>query len=94
LIWATSGRKRYRRLRGCRRRPAAIVYAPLGETLLRPDVVVFACQPNTGIGDEEMYLVLRGRDVARVADALGVVHGANAALHDYAKARREQLSTR
>ena len=122
--------------------PAAIVYAPLGESPVAPDVVLFACQPAgamllneaanragiasgapalgrptcmalpaslrhgsilslgcignrvyTGLGEDEMYLVLRGRDVAAVADALGVIGNANAALNDYAKGRREQLAT-
>jgi uncharacterized protein (DUF169 family) len=122
--------------------PAAIVYAPLGESPVAPDVVLFACQPAgamllneaanragiasgapalgrptcmalpaslrhgsilslgcignrvyTGLGEDEMYLVLRGRDVAALADALGVIGSANAALNDYAQGRREQLAT-
>jgi hypothetical protein len=40
-----------------------------------------------------MYLVLRGKDLAAVADALGVVIGANAALREYAAGRRSQLAT-
>jgi uncharacterized protein (DUF169 family) len=122
--------------------PAAIVYAPLGESPVAPDVVLFACKPAgamllneaanragvgsgapalgrptcmalpaslqhgailslgcmgnrvyTGLGEDEMYFVLRGRDLAAVADALGVIGNANAALNDYAKGRREQLAT-
>jgi uncharacterized protein (DUF169 family) len=122
--------------------PAAIVYAPLGETPVEPDVVLFACKPAgamllneaagragvtsgapalgrptcmalpaslehgailslgcmgnrvyTALGDDEMYLVLRGKDLAAVADALGVITSANAALHEYAKGRRQQLAT-
>jgi len=122
--------------------PAAIVYAPLGNSPVAPDVVLFACQPAgamllneaahragvasqtpalgrptcmalpaslqhgsllslgcvgnrvyTGLGEAEMYFVLRGTDVAAVADALSVVGSANAALHDYAQARRQQLAT-
>jgi uncharacterized protein (DUF169 family) len=122
--------------------PLAIVYAPLGESPVAPDVVLFACKPAgamllneaanragvasgapalgrptcmalpaslqhgsilslgcignrvyTGLGEDEMYLVLRGRDLAGVADALGVINTANAALHGYAKGRREQLAT-
>jgi uncharacterized protein (DUF169 family) len=122
--------------------PAAIVYAPLGDSPVAPDVVLFACRPSaamllneaanragvasgapalgrptcmalpaslqygsilslgcmgnrvyTGLGDDEMYLVLRGRDLTAVADALGVITSANAALNDYAKGRREQLAT-
>jgi uncharacterized protein (DUF169 family) len=122
--------------------PSAIVYAPLGETPVEPDAVLFACKPAgamllneaagragvasgtpalgrptcmalpaslqhgailslgcmgnrvyTGLGEDEMYLVLRGKDLAAVADALGVITSANAALHDYASGRRQQLAT-
>jgi uncharacterized protein (DUF169 family) len=122
--------------------PAAIVYAPLGESPVDPDVVLFACKPSaamlineaagragvgsgipalgrptcmalpaalqhgsilslgcmgnrvyTGLGEDEMYLVLRGRDLVAVADALGVITSANAALHEYAAGRRSQLAT-
>ena len=122
--------------------PAAVLYAPLGESPVAPDVVLFACRPSaamllneaagragvgsgipalgrptcmalpatlahgsilslgcmgnrfyTGLGEYEMYLVLRGRDLGAVADALGVIVGANAALNDYAKGRRSQLAT-
>ena len=122
--------------------PAAIVYAPLGETPVAPDVVLFACKPAgamllseaanragvgsgapalgrptcmalpasmqmgailslgcmgnrvyTGLGEDEMYFVLRGADLAPVADALNVITSANAALHDYATGRRSQLAT-
>jgi uncharacterized protein (DUF169 family) len=122
--------------------PAAIVYAPLGEAPVAPDVVLFACQPAaamllneaalragkgagmpalgrptcmalpaslehgavmslgcignrvyTGLGEGEMYIVLRGSDLAAVAEALAVITGANAALTDYAQGRRSQLST-
>jgi uncharacterized protein (DUF169 family) len=122
--------------------PVAIVYAPLGESPVDPDVVLFACKPSaamllheaagragvgsgmpalgrptymalpatlqhgsilslgcmgnrvyTGLGEDEMYLVLRGKDLAAVADALGVVIGANAALREYAAGRRSQLAT-
>jgi uncharacterized protein (DUF169 family) len=47
----------------------------------------------TGLGEDEMYVVLRGKDLATVAEALQTIGTANVALHDYAKARREQLST-
>ena len=33
----------------------------------------------TGLGEDEMYLVVRGKDVAAMADALGVITSANAA---------------
>jgi len=122
--------------------PAAIVYAPLGEAPVAPDVVLFACKPSaamllneaadragvtggapalgrptcmvlpaslqygailslgcvgnrvyTGLGEDEMYFVLRGKDLAAVADSLTIISSANAALNDYAKGRRSQLAT-
>jgi len=122
--------------------PAAIVYAPLGEAPVAPDVVLFACRPAgamllneaagragvgsgipalgrptcmalpaalqhgsilslgcvgnrvyTGLGEDEMYLVLRGKDLGAVADALGVISAANTALNEYAVGRRSQLAT-
>jgi len=122
--------------------PKAIVYSPLGEIPVEPDVVLFALKPAaamllqeaagragvgagapalgrptcmalpaslehgtiasmgcmgnriyTGLGEDEMYVVLRGKDLPAVAEALQVIGGANAALRDYARARREQLST-
>ena len=121
--------------------PKAIVYSPLADAPVEPDVVLFALRPGaamllqeaagragvgvgapslgrptcmalpaslqfgaiaslgcignrvyTGLGEEEMYVVLRGRDLASVAEALHVIGGANAALRDYARGRQEQLS--
>jgi uncharacterized protein (DUF169 family) len=47
----------------------------------------------TGLGEDELYVVLRGTDIEKVAAALKTIGSANAALQDYAKGRREQLST-
>jgi uncharacterized protein (DUF169 family) len=122
--------------------PAAIVYAPLGDSPFAPDVVLFSCKPSaamllneganragvasgapalgrptcmalpaslqhgailslgcignrvyTGLGDDEVYVVFRGRDLAIVADALGAIVSANAALSDYAADRRRHLAS-
>jgi len=122
--------------------PVAIVYAPLADTPVDPDVVLFALKPSaamllqeaagragvgtgapalgrptcmalpatlqhgtivslgcmgnriyTGLDEEEVYVVLRGKDLPAIAEALHVIGGANAALRDYARGRREQLST-
>jgi len=122
--------------------PAAIVYAPLGEAPVAPDVVLFACKPSaamllseaanwagvgsgapamgrptcmalpaslqhgailslgcmgnrvyTGLGEDEMYFVLRGRDLAVFANALTIITSANDALNKYATGRRSQLAT-
>jgi len=47
----------------------------------------------TGLGEDEMYVVLRGKDLPAVAEALKTIGNANAALRDYAKGRREQRAT-
>jgi uncharacterized protein (DUF169 family) len=122
--------------------PAAILYSPLGDSPVVPDVVLFACKPAaamllneaiaragvasgvpalgrptcmalpatmqhgsilslgcignrvyTGLTDDEMYLLVRGKDLSAVADALGVITSANAALSDYAQGRRQALAT-
>ena len=46
-----------------------------------------------GIGEDQMYFVVRGQDLEAVDDALRVVNSANAALSDYATCRRQTLST-
>jgi uncharacterized protein (DUF169 family) len=122
--------------------PGAIVYAPLGNTPLDPDVVLFAgaasqimllqeaalragcaaalpilgrptcmalpaamahgsvvssgCIGNrvyTGLGDGEMYFVVPGKDLARVANELETVASANAQLAQYHQARKESLAS-
>jgi uncharacterized protein (DUF169 family) len=47
----------------------------------------------TGLGEDEMYIVIRGKDVAAVASALAIITSANAALNEYAAGRRAQLAT-
>lgn len=47
----------------------------------------------TDLGEDEMYFVLRGKDLSAVADALDTVTSANAALNEYASGRRQQLAT-
>jgi uncharacterized protein (DUF169 family) len=122
--------------------PMAILYAPLGDAPVAPDVVLLACKPAgamllseaanragvgsgapalgrptcmalpasmqkgailslgcmgnrvyTGLGEDEMYFVLRGKDLGAVVDALTVITSANAALNEYATGRRSQLAT-
>jgi uncharacterized protein (DUF169 family) len=124
------------------KKPAVVVYSPLGEAPVAPDVVLFACQPRsamllneaanragvaagapalgrptcmalpaslqhgaifslgcvgnrvyTGLGEDQMYFVVRGQDLKAIADALEVVNSANAALSDYAIGQRRKLST-
>ena len=122
--------------------PAVVVYSPLEDAPVTPDVVLFACKPRsamllneaanragvasgapalgrptcmalpaslqlgaifslgcignrvyTGLQEDEMYFVVRGKDLEAVADALDVVVGANNALSDYFIDRRQTLST-
>ena len=122
--------------------PAAILYAPLGESPVTPDVVLFACKPAaamllneaansagiargapalgrptcmalpaslqhgsilslgcignrvyTGLGDDEIYFILRGKDLQSVAGALAIIKSANTALNNYAQSRRSQLAS-
>ncbi len=47
----------------------------------------------TGLGEDEMYVVVRGKDLPAVAEALKTIASANLALHEYATGRREQLSS-
>ena len=122
--------------------PKAIVYSPLGDAPIAPDVVLFACKPSaamllqeaagragvgtgaptlgrptcmalpaslqhgtlvslgcignrvyTGLAEEELYVVLRGKDLPAIAEALKTIGTANVELKDYAQGRREQLAT-
>jgi uncharacterized protein (DUF169 family) len=47
----------------------------------------------TGLGEDELYFVLRGKDLRALADALEVIAEANQALGEYASERREQLES-
>jgi len=47
----------------------------------------------TGLGEDELYVVIRGGDLLKVAEALKTIASANGALQDYAKGRRAELST-
>ncbi|HUK29952.1 MAG TPA: DUF169 domain-containing protein [Candidatus Acidoferrum sp.] len=47
----------------------------------------------TGLGDDELYVVVAGKDLERVAAALDEIVSANQALQNYATKRRAQLAT-
>ena len=121
--------------------PAVVVYAPLGDTPVDPDVVIFmvsaaslmllheaaiaagvaanfntlarptcmavpaalgggmvvssGCVGNrvyTEIGEGELYAALSGKDLWKLADKARTIAAANAKLHDYHQARRQQLT--
>lgn len=124
------------------RTPGAVVYAPLGDTPLDPDVAIFSgiaaqimllqeaaqragsaahfpmlgrptcmalpaamaagsvvssgCIGNrvyTGLGEGEMYVVLRAKDLPAVAQELGTVASANEQLAQYHESRRQSLAS-
>ena len=68
----------------------------LPATLQAGSILSLGCMGNrvyTGLGDDEVYFVVRGTDLGRLADALQVIAGANRALRDYATGRREELAS-
>ena len=121
--------------------PGAVVYAPLGDAPVAPDVVIFAGRPArlmllseaalragvmanvpllprptcmalpaalaqgvvtssgcignrvyTDLGEDELYTVVPGRDLARVVDELQTIVTANAQLADYHRAKLQTLA--
>ncbi len=124
------------------RTPGIVIYAPLGDTPVHPDVVLFAGRPGclmllqeaalrggvgvqpsllgrptcmalpaalasgvvastgcvgnrmyTDLGEDELYLAVPGKDLARLAEAVQTVADANARLAEYHRGRREALAT-
>jgi uncharacterized protein (DUF169 family) len=68
----------------------------LPASLQAGSIVSLGCMGNrvyTGLGEDEMYFVVRGRDLAALADALEVITGANSALQQYAQGRRTELAS-
>jgi uncharacterized protein (DUF169 family) len=47
----------------------------------------------TGLGEDELYVAVPGKDLERVAAALETIVGANQAIEEYARGRLTQLST-
>ncbi len=47
----------------------------------------------TGLTEEELYVVVRGKDLAAIANALKTIESANSALLNYAKGRRDELAS-
>jgi uncharacterized protein (DUF169 family) len=124
------------------RMPAAVVYSPLGEAPVDPDVVIFSapaaqimllqeaaqrggcaaqfpvlgrptcmaipaamakgaiissgCIGNrvyTDLAEGELYAMVPGKDVGRIADELETTASANAKLQEYHRSRRLEIST-
>ncbi len=123
-------------------RPGVVVYAPVGETPVDPDVALFAGRPGrvmllqeaasragvpadtpmmgrptcmalstalrsglvastacvgnrvyTDLGEDELYVVVPGRYLARLASEAETIASANATLHEYHRERRRALAT-
>jgi uncharacterized protein (DUF169 family) len=47
----------------------------------------------TGLGEDELYVAVPGKDLEKVAGALEIIVSANQAINDYARGRRTELST-
>jgi uncharacterized protein (DUF169 family) len=47
----------------------------------------------TGLAEDELYVVVRGKDLPAIADALKTIGKANSALLDYANGRRKELAS-
>ncbi len=122
--------------------PGAVVYAPLADTPVDPDAVIFVGRPGrvmllheaalragvaapvplagrptcmalpaalvhgviastgcvgnrvyTEIGDDELYVVVPGKDLDRLAGEVGTIAAANAQLTEYHRGRRAALAT-
>jgi hypothetical protein len=55
-----------------------------------------ACIGNrvyTDVGEDELYVVLPGKDLSRVADEIGTITEANSKLSQYHRERRRTLAT-
>lgn len=122
--------------------PRVVIYAPLGDAPVDPDVVIFAGKPGglmllheaavragaaapvpflsrptcmalpaalahgtvastgcignriyTSLNDDELYVVVPGKDMARIVDELETIVEANAKLSEYHRERRQALAT-
>lgn len=120
--------------------PAAVIYSPLGDTPMDPDLIVFVARPMqtmmlqeaalhagigvqislfgrptcislpaalaqcmvtsagcignrvyTGLGDDELYVLVPGRFLQKIADEIQVIAEANSTVMDYHRARRKSL---
>ena len=122
--------------------PGLVIYAPLGDTPVDADVVLFSGRPGrlmllqeaalragvgvqapllgrptcmalpaalaggvvastgcignrvyTDLGEDELYVAVPGRDLAKVADEAQTIAAANARLSEYHRERRQAMAT-
>jgi len=68
----------------------------LPATLQAGSILSLGCTGNpvyTGFGEDEMYFVARGKNLAALGDALDIITGANSALEQYPQGRRAELAS-
>lgn len=68
----------------------------LPASLQAGSILSLGCVGNrvyTGLGEDELYFVVRAKDLAALAEALDVITGANNALQQYAQGRRATLAS-
>jgi uncharacterized protein (DUF169 family) len=68
----------------------------LPATVQAGSILSLGCTGNrvyTGLGEDEMYFFVPGKDLAVLANALDVITGANNALQQYAQGRRSELAS-
>jgi hypothetical protein len=71
----------------CMALPAALAYGVVAST---------ACIGNrvyTDMAEDELYVAVPGKDLPRIAEEAQTIAGANAALYEYHRQRRETLAT-
>ena len=122
--------------------PGVVIYAPLGESPVEPDVVLVSGRPGrlmllgeaalaagagwqspllgrptcmaipaamaqgtivssgcignrvyTDLGEDEMYMVIPGRDLAKIVESAQTIAAANSQLAEYHRGRRQALAT-
>jgi uncharacterized protein (DUF169 family) len=68
----------------------------LPASLQHGTITSLGCMGNrvyTGLAEDEMYVVIRGKDLAAIAEALKTIESANSALQNYAQGRRQELAS-
>jgi uncharacterized protein (DUF169 family) len=65
-------------------------------SLQQGTIISLGCIGNrvyTGLAEDELYVVIRGKDLAGVLEGLKTVQTANTALQNYAQGRRQELAS-
>jgi uncharacterized protein (DUF169 family) len=93
LLNEAAGRARIGRGAPALGRPTCMA---LPATFEAGSILSLGCMGNrvyTGLGEDEMYFVVRGKHLAALAEALEVITSANHALERYALGRRSELAS-